>query len=407
MSASAAHRLVVTCVANYPGKSAWGADRSFVETLQELRVRGLDCRVIFPVAGGMGYDLVRAAGFPVEVVSYSSSVAGIDRPVKRRLRNLRNRWAALRIGRIARAWGSDLIYSNTLSTAVGVLASRTSGIPHVWHLREFGQEDHGWVFDYGMRAVTKWVRESRGIVANSHAVADKFAKLTGRRDITVVHNAVRLREPTPDEAAIPLKPLPDDVTIRCALSGRFAEGKGQLEAIEAIAELDKRGVRAGLWLVGDGERPFKEQMEQAIERHGLSGRVVLVGYVPNPVAYLRAADVVLVCSRAEAFGRATVEGMLAGRPVVATASGGTPELIDHGRTGLLYQPGDVNGLAEQIASLAADPERARSIGRSAAAYADNAFAPSRYADELLTALTRAAAPVAVPTAAEVEGATIP
>ncbi|HEV7301960.1 MAG TPA: glycosyltransferase family 4 protein [Tepidisphaeraceae bacterium] len=382
--------MIVTCLSFYTGQGAWGADHSFVETLQLLRERGIDCRVVFPMAGSMGYDMVRAAGFDVTIVRYTSSVSRGTPIIKRRLRNGFNRLAAVRLAALARGWGSDLIYSNTLSIAVGALAARTAHIPHVWHIREFGQEDHGWTFDFGMPNMVDWIAGSEGVVANSRAVARKFAGLTQRPDIAVVHNAVSLRE-SDGSAAVAIQPLPADVTFRCTIAGRFMEGKGQIEAVEAIAELRRRGVQAGLWLVGDGDASYRAKIVATIAARQLVNYVRVVGYVPNPLPYLRAADAVLVCSRAEALGRATVEGMLASKPVVATASGGTPELIDDGRTGLLYPPGDVAALADRLAWLAGDATRRATIGRAAAEHARVAFAPQRYGDELVAALKRAVA----------------
>jgi glycosyltransferase involved in cell wall biosynthesis len=180
-----------------------------------------------------------------------------------------------------------------------------------------------------------------------------------------------------------------DTTLSCVISGRLAPGKGQLEAVEAIARLRRDGLPVGLWIVGDGDVNYRAKLTEMIASHRLEACVRLVGYKTNPLAYLRAADVVLVCSRAEAFGRATVEGMLAGKPVVATASGGTPELIRAGQTGLLYPPGDITTLGGHVKSLANDTTLQHSMGQAARVYAEAAFSPVRYADELLDVFARA------------------
>jgi glycosyltransferase involved in cell wall biosynthesis len=380
--------IIVTCVGFYTGANAWGADRSFLETIQNLRARGgVDCRVVFPRAGGMGYDIVRDAGFPVTVVKFKSSVSKVGGMWRRQVRNAVNRVAALRLAAVARAWGSHLIYSNTLSITAGALAARAGRLPHLWHMRELGQEDHGWTFDFGVPRMARLIAGSRGLVANSQAVADKFARLSGRRDIEVIHNGVALRDD--NGATTPIRPLAG-VGFRCVLAGRFAPGKGQLEAVEAIGLLRQRGVNAGLWLVGDGDEGYRSTVDAAVVRLGLTPYVQYVGYVPNPAPYLRAADAVLTCSRVEAFGRTTVEGMLAARAVVATASGGTPELIEDGRTGLLYPPGDVTALADRLQWLAADAPRREAMGRAAQAHAAVAYAPQRYADRLFEVLKRTA-----------------
>ena len=82
-----------------------------------------------------------------------------------------------------------------------------------------------------------------------------------------------------------------------------------------------------------------------------------------------AADIILVCSRNEAFGRVVVEGMKLGRPVIYSRSGGIPEYMNDGVTGLSYAPGDSNELIQRIEELLDDPERAAGIGAEAKRHA--------------------------------------
>jgi len=381
--------MIVTCISFSSGAEAWGADRSFVETLRLLRDRGVDCRVVLPSSEGMAHQLVTEAGFAVKVVPFKpcANKRSKRRPWKRHARNAYNVTAAIPLAAIARAWGSDVIYSNTVSIATGAIAAKMAHLPHVWHIRELVGDDHGWEFDFGADRMGRWLAKSAGVVANSRAVADKFALLSGSDKIRVVHNAVQLRSDAEDAVTESL----GDSAVRCVISGRLASGKGQMEAVDAIAQLRHEGVKAGLWIVGDGDVHFRAKLDEAIVANHLTDCVKLVGYKKNPAGYLRAADVVLVCSRAEAFGRATVEGMLVGKPVIATASGGTPELISAGETGLLYPPGDVAALVGNIRTLAADESLRMAMGAAAKAYAEVAFTPQRYTDQLLDVLTTAAA----------------
>ena len=102
---------------------------------------------------------------------------------------------------------------------------------------------------------------------------------------------------------------------------------------------------------------------------------------------IRAADVVLMCSRFESFGRVTVEAMLAGKPVIGAASGGTAELIQDGETGLLYEPGNHDELAMKIEYLFEHPEKRLQLGAAARVWATGRFAQQRYAREVHDLLT--------------------
>jgi glycosyltransferase involved in cell wall biosynthesis len=99
------------------------------------------------------------------------------------------------------------------------------------------------------------------------------------------------------------------------------------------------------------------------------------------------ADVVLICSRWEAFGRATVEAMLAGKPIIATAnSGGTAELLHDGETGLLYEAGNHVELADRIQRLYQSPEERAKLGAAAQVWAAGRFTQQRYAREVIDVL---------------------
>jgi glycosyltransferase involved in cell wall biosynthesis len=89
----------------------------------------------------------------------------------------------------------------------------------------------------------------------------------------------------------------------------------------------------------------------------VTDRVEFWGYIPDPERAFLAADVALMCSRSEAMGRVTAEAMSACRPVIGFDGGGTAELIDPGRTGLLYRGGAAE-LAAGMAQYAAAPEEA-------------------------------------------------
>lgn len=97
---------------------------------------------------------------------------------------------------------------------------------------------------------------------------------------------------------------------------------------------------------------------------------------------MAAADFVLVCSRAEAFGRVTAEAMLAWTPVVGARSGATPELIRDHQEGLLYEPGDHRDLARKIEYLIQHPEEARQMGKQGYKRASTELTVDRYSKQV-------------------------
>src|SRR4029077_5841450 len=141
--------------------------------------------------------------------------------------------------------------------------------------------------------------------------------------------------------------------------GRLVEVKQQAVLIRAFAQVAATFPAARMVLVGDG--PLRAELEATALSLGLSGAVLFAGYQPRPERFLAAMDVFVLPSRAEAMPLVIPEAWAAGLPVVASRVGGIPELIEDGRTGLLVESGDVDGLAARLRQLLADPTRAREL----------------------------------------------
>jgi glycosyltransferase involved in cell wall biosynthesis len=147
------------------------------------------------------------------------------------------------------------------------------------------------------------------------------------------------------------------------IAGRIAEWKGQHVLIEALRQAPGwRACIVGDALFTEGDQDYKERLEEMARDPVLAGRVEFVGFVDDPARYYAAADAVVHCSTApEPFGRVIVEGMLAGRPVIATNHGGATEILQSGVTGWLVPPGDAGALAGTLAQLRNDKQAAERI----------------------------------------------
>lgn len=295
---------------------------------------------------------------------------------KRGMRNL----AALRAAQAAlRRFEPDVVYTATGTTPFGAMLARRLGVPHVWHLREFGERDHGTPYDWGRRASARFMaaRADR-LVANSQAVRDHFAALLGRADIEVVYNGFEFPQP-PEEAAsdsyrrrVAAAPVPELLLV-----GALAEGKGQHDAIRALAELAARGLRLRLTLAGAGDPDYADRLQRLARLHGLTSAVEFAGFVSDPAPLYRRAALTLVCSRCEGFGRTAVESLSHGTPVIGTDAGGLPEILRPGNVGALYPAGDWMALADAVDDLLHAPERYARIAADGPALMRRRFARER------------------------------
>ena len=172
---------------------------------------------------------------------------------------------------------------------------------------------------------------------------------------------------------------------RLLFVGRLVERKGPEYAVRALALLRARARQATLTLVGDG--PEREPLAALARSLGVDDAVSFTGALaPRDVAdqYRRASALVLPAvtdwkGEQEGFGMVLVEAMLSGLPVVATRSGGIPDIISDGETGFLVPERDADALAGAVARVLGDQQLAERIGRRAAEEVARRFAPEAIA----------------------------
>jgi len=217
-------------------------------------------------------------------------------------------------------------------------------------------------------------RAATHVTAVSEAVAGTVAAMgVPRARITVIPNGVdtaRFLAPTPGAAtdgrpaARPEHwPFDGDGTPLVGSVGCLAARKDYATLIDALSLLDARGLRFRAALVGDG--PERAALEKRIASLGLSDRVRLLGERADVERLLPAMDVFVLSSREEGIPNALLEAMAAGRAAVATAVGGTPEVLRDGETGWLVPPGSPAALADALADALARPDEARRRGAAA------------------------------------------
>ncbi|OGL01419.1 MAG: hypothetical protein A3E31_16510 [Candidatus Rokubacteria bacterium RIFCSPHIGHO2_12_FULL_73_22] len=138
--------------------------------------------------------------------------------------------------------------------------------------------------------------------------------------------------------------------------------------VEALPRLAAEVPSARVLLVGDG--PERAALEARARALGVAARLHVTGATPEVAAHLAAADVLAAPSRNEGMGRALVEAMALGLPVVATAVGGIPAVVEDGGCGRLVPPGDADALAAALAGLGRDARLRETLGRAAVVRAE-------------------------------------
>jgi glycosyltransferase involved in cell wall biosynthesis len=193
-------------------------------------------------------------------------------------------------------------------------------------------------------------------------------------------------------AAGPQRDLRAGVRIALLCVGNWVARKGILQLLDAVGQLPAGLAR--LHLVGD-DRPdprYAARVRRRLARSDISGRVECHGRLGREeVADMyRDADVFILPSVREPYGTVYGEAMAAGLPVVGWRAGNLPYLADHGREGLLVEPGDVRGLASALRTLAEDDELRTRLGAAARRRAATFPTWAQTAERFFTAVREAA-----------------
>jgi glycosyltransferase involved in cell wall biosynthesis len=169
--------------------------------------------------------------------------------------------------------------------------------------------------------------------------------------------------------------------LRLGFVGRLEPLKNPMALVRAARILADAGMPVSVRIVGDGSQ--KAALAAEISALDLPERVELCGFCPDPFSLLRDCQIYVQPSLSEGFGLAIVEAMSAGLPVLATAVGGAPEIIEDGETGWLLANSDPGTIAQTIRRLRGiGLDRLETVGRRGREAVIDRFSPERYIDNL-------------------------
>lgn len=242
----------------------------------------------------------------------------------------------------------DIIYANTQKAfIVSAIAAAISGRSLVFHLHDILSDQH--FSEANLKVViTLANRFASLIVANSEATKKAFIQAGGKPDrVHVVYNGFHIDryQPAPETRSYLRQQLELDHQFVVGCFSRLSPWKGQHILLSALAELPKNVTVLFVGKALYGEDDYVQQLHHQIAESGLTDRVKFLGFRSDVPQLMQACDVIAHTSTsAEPFGRVIVEAMLSRRPVIATAAGGTIELIRDRQTGWLVEPGEASSL---------------------------------------------------------------
>jgi len=249
---------------------------------------------------------------------------------------------------LARIKNIDLIHLNNqvILNFMGVFVAKSLSIPCLSHLRTFNS--------YGLN--NSKISYTKKIMINYIAISEQIKqhwveKKLDSKKIDVIHNVY---QPCDDDA-LPDNDIPSMSEYdgyKIIFVGRLIGCKGIPFLIKSFEQILNNNINAKLFLVGDGEEENK--LKEYISELNIKQHVVLFDYKTNPQAFIRKADLLVLPSSEEGFGRVLLEAMDAGTPVIGTRIGGIPEIVEHGINGLLVDHGDIDALKKSIIEILED-----------------------------------------------------
>ncbi len=278
-----------------------------------------------------------------------------------------------RLYRLLRQLKPDLIHTRNLNALEAQFVAVLAGVParvHGEHGRDvFDLEGKNWKYNLLRRAASLVVQR---YITVSRDLADWLAHTVGIKParITQIYNGVDQERFSPrgGERRSELATAGFFDAANCVIGsvGRMAAVKDYPTLVKAFIRLcrqspDPTGLR--LVIVGDG--PARAECQSLLDAAGLSRQACFPGDRSDTPDWLASFDLFVLSSLGEGISNTILEAMASGLPVVATRVGGTPELVEEGKTGTMWTPGDVDGLAALLAGYAADPARRQREGAAA------------------------------------------
>jgi glycosyltransferase involved in cell wall biosynthesis len=347
-----------------------------------------------------GYETTLVAGSLArgeDSMAFVADELGIEveriEELHREISPLRDAVAIARLARLIRRVRPHILHTHTAKAgAVGRLAALLAGdarppiVVHTFH----GHVLRGY-FDplrtAGFRLLERWLAtKTTALVAVSPQVRDDLVSLgvAPRERFVVVRVGIELEQRVAaeqdgrGESRRVLGIGPDRFAV--GWIGRMTGVKRTDDVLRAFRRLRDRGVDACLCMIGDG--PDRPAVERRAHELGLMRDTLFLGYQEEVAPFYAAFDAMILPSINEGTPVSAIEALAAGRPVVATRVGGVPDVVREGEDGFLVEPGDVDGLAERLARLAADPELRERLGAAGRARVIPRYSVARLVDDI-------------------------
>lgn len=373
-----------------------GAERSLLDLLAALP-RTVDARVAVP--SGRLAAAVGELGVPCTPIAGTAGSLRLH-PLHTPRALAEMSLAAWQVRGSARRHRAELVHANSIRAGIVLALARPAHAASIVHVRDCLPP--GAVTSATLRLIAA---TATTVIANSRYTARAVIAAAPGAHVEVVHNCVDLARWDParlDRArAQSLLGKAGERGLLLGVVAQITPWKGQDVAIGALRQLCEEGIDAHLLLIGSAKfvarstrfdnEAYAARLRAQIAAAGLEDRVSWLGEREDVPALMRSLDVLLLPSWEEPFGRALIEAMALGVPVIATNVGGPPEIIRDGHEGHLLAPREPRAWAQAIRAIAENPQRGAEMGRAGRRTVERAFTAEHHLRAMLGVYERALA----------------
>jgi len=274
----------------------------------------------------------------------------------------------LKLYRVFKRKKIDIVYCNCIRGVLTVgLAALTRRIPILWYIK--GELQNKILDTIGFIISRKILFFCQSNIDDKYPKLVKFFnKKIGILKIGIDPEAIKSVQEANKSYLIKELGI-DTQKINCIYTGQVYAPKGLHFLLEAIALVKDEFPNIRLYIVGDHiieeYKDYKNVLLRIIEQYGIDDNIVFTGWRPDALKIVSLMDILIHPSLSEGFGRAVLEGMALGKPVIASKVGGLREIIKDGKNGFLVEPGDTGMIADRLRLLLRDKKLREKFGKAA------------------------------------------
>lgn len=320
----------------------YGANRSLLSLISQRKIQGFSDLVVLPVPGSFE-DVLKDLDIEYLIEPYllSYHIPSTRKQIAYRFvrwgLNLlfrvhsyfSQRRASINIVNKIKNSNFTLIHSNSSLQEVGHYISTALKLPHVWHIREFGDLDYSLYYNFSL------VRRKR-LLSSATKCIFVGEKLLKHFNYSEEENGIIIRNgvlPADLAENIDWEKEKNDLLI----VGYLNPTKGQVIAIKAFSFIHKHYPNKKLHIVGEGCQKFRAELDDLVEELDLTNSVIFHGFQSEVSTFYLQSKYTLMCSPNEAMGRVTPEAFAHGSVVIGIDNAGTSEMVSHEKTGMLFK----------------------------------------------------------------------